>query len=329
MNGIGGQQPINQPLITGDNKATNSNNVEASHGRFKISLPSGIRNFLSALLPSGIMGKSIQSYDVKPMPGMPQQAGAINKNAASQNSGNLPNTVEDALQNPKINDALEQVQDLLKQLDTIKGAYEVMDQADFPGRLKPRLERDIPRTRLELKAAVDKLNPMLADNLKLDVNEIEASLSKPSDWRGRTFHRSATNNSAAKPKPSPFDNALDTVANGNDKNAVKKSFQKVDNSLQKVLNCKANLVAKNEPKNHSGKEQAIRELAQAKREFKAAVQDFNGLESVDKNLVLDANDIENALIYKDDKILESAFKREAQQHKEVYNKFEKMKNTLL
>lgn len=326
MNGIGGQQPINQPLITGDNKATDSNNVEASHGRFKISLPSGIRNFLSALLPSGIMSKSIQSYDVKPMPGMPQQSGTINKNSTSQNSGNVLNTPMEVAKNHQAQAALELVQDLLDDLTHSKGIHDQMYLMNSPKNLK-QINTHIEQTREKLKSAVDTLNSMVGDNLKLDANEIEASSSTLSGGPGQTVHRSAKNNNPAK--PSHFDNAMDAAANDNDKNAMKESFQKVNNSLEKVLSCKANLAAQNGSRNSPEMTKAHFELKIAKEQFRDAVQDFNNLESVDATLLLDANDIESALMYKDDKILQAAFESEAQQYKEIYSKFEQMKNTLI
>ncbi len=346
MNGIGGQQPINQPLITGDNKATNSNNVEASHGRFKISLPSGIKNFLSALLPSGIMSKSIQSYDVKQMPGIPQQSSITNKNAASQKSGNIPNTPKEVANNPQLMDMFEDISELLDELSHSKGTYEQMSQMNSPRALK-RLSTQINEKREELKSAVERFNSKVGNDLKIDSNKIEASSSGKqskssgvennnyekiihsltSGDREQAIHGSATKNNASR--LSPFDNALDAAANGGDKKSVKQSFQKVSDSLENVVKCKAELAAKRTSNNRSEMSRVRLDLQLAKIEFKNAVQDFNGLKSLDATLQLNAGDIEMALMYKDDKFLQTSFRREAEQYKEIFNKFEQMKNTLI
>lgn len=174
MNGIGGQQPISQPQISGDNnKATNTSNINASHGRFKISLPSGIKNFFSALMPSGLKNTSIQSRDVKSAPSMPQQsAGKLNNSKGSQDTVTIANTMEELANNPEAVETFNKLAELRADLEHCKGTAENMSGMNNP-RAMANLNKTIANTRQDIQDTVQQFNEMVGDDLKIDGEKIE------------------------------------------------------------------------------------------------------------------------------------------------------------
>ncbi|KEI72766.1 hypothetical protein [Endozoicomonas elysicola] len=173
MKGVGGHQPVNQVPIN-DNKTQGVNKSEGGFGRFKVTLPKTIKQFLSSIFSSKPRDVAIQARDTKPHNPTKQPAIEENNNNTNRAKEAFDQALQQAKGDTQIQKCFEKVCDKLEQMQTYKSDLRHLIRGTDDFRM---CSLEIQLAKAEYKDVVKNFNDAVSDDLKIDSSKIEMAMA--------------------------------------------------------------------------------------------------------------------------------------------------------